>query len=82
VSLPTVGETLQRGPKGKESGLVCILKLSGKRTTIGKFSGETPIGWRGTEGASPWNLRIISQVKGQRYDLETSRASVCFIEEL
>jgi len=34
----------KRGPKGKESGLVCILKLSGKKTAIGKFSGETPVG--------------------------------------
>ena len=76
MSLPMVGETLQRGPKGKESGLVCILKLSGKKTALGEFSGETPVGWWGTEGASPQSKWIISQVKTQRHDLETNRASV------
>ena len=68
MSLPTVGETLQRGPKVKEANIGQVLKLSGKKTAIGKFSGETP-GWWGTEGANPLNRWTISQVKGQRHDL-------------
>jgi len=39
-----VGDTRQREPKGKESRLICVLKLSGERTTVGEFSGESLAG--------------------------------------
>ena len=45
VFIATVGETLYREPKGKETGRKpSVSKLSGKRTAVGKTSGETSVG--------------------------------------
>ncbi len=52
MAWPTVGETLKRAPKGKEAGLICALKLSGKKTTGKSFSGESLLE-EATEGAIP-----------------------------
>ena len=78
MSWPTVGDTRQREPKGKGAyDLLCALKLSGERTTVGEFSGETPV-----SGAPKGEVRRgAGNLSGKRTELDllkTDYASVIF----
>ncbi len=75
MAWPTVGETL------KGAGLICVSKLSGKKTTGKHFSGESLAG--GDRRGNPVQGRVISQVKGQRRGLlKANHASILFYRDL
>ena len=59
---------------------MCVLKLSGKKTTGKSFSGETPVG--GAPKGQVRGGRVISQVKGQRLDLFKADYASVFLWEL